>query len=117
MSIEETNDKQAINLSKLRASIKIQQDSRQKVEEERRASIPVKKLELLEVPAITIESATEFNLERHTQLCECVNALYHNYLFAKESWKENEDNFEEAMKELASTYEELINEGLKIRWS
>jgi hypothetical protein len=118
MGIEETNKSQESNLSKLRASIQAQRELRNAQSQLAPENFPsAPKLELCVVPEITADNNVEFNLERHTQLCQKVDVLYHNYLVGKQNWKTNEDGFEKALRELCVCFDELLDEGLKVRWS
>ncbi len=126
--VEVTNQKQESNLSKLRASIEAQRALR-KIEEiksgngfgnERTEKIV---LEVKPVPEISIEGATEFSLERHTQLCSRADILYHNFLVAKKNLETASIpqrmifEFEDAIKNLCGGIDEVVSESIKIRWS
>ena len=107
-------------LSKLRASIEAQREQRLAVFQAS-LDLPPPKLELVDVPEITIESATEFNLERYQLLCERCDRLFHNYLYAKENLVFSDDNsimaFEGAIKLLTECIELTLVESVKIRFS
>jgi len=121
--VEETNKKQDSNLSKLRASIEAQRKARVSAETIKNTfgEEILKPLELKPVPEITFEDNTEFNLERHGQLCERADVLYHNFLVGKQSLVLSDDNsimaFEWTIKELCGGIDEVVDEGTKIRWS
>jgi hypothetical protein len=110
------------NLSILKAKI---EEKRKKREEEKLKLIELAdeiKSTLLQVPEVIEGSLGEFKAERYTQLCKKVDVLYHNYLVSTEQLLENpideEKNkiFQETIKELSSVYEDLLLEGVKIRW-
>lgn len=122
MSVEETNERQESALSKLRANIEAQREEKQINTEDNTIHLLLKKpLELVNVPLVIIEGVTEFNLERYEQLCDQTNALYHNYLFSRENIDpkigETLDQFEQSIKTFVTTFDGVINEGCKIRWS
>ena len=118
--VDRTNAKQENNLAKLRESIKAQRELREK-EFEPVGETTKPKMELIPVPEITITDIVEFQYDRHSQICERVNALYHNYLVNRFAIDVNESNtlldFENGLQDLARGIDELIDESGKIRWS
>ena len=117
--VELTNEKQESALSKLRASIQAQRDARSAVFQSS-LELP-QRMELITVPEITIESATEFSLERYGQLCERTDKAFHNYLCHKTMLDaikiETLVAFEEALKLLTECIELTLVESTKIRFS
>lgn len=116
------------NLSKLRASIEAQRALRGKINLDvtfngagQIQKVETIKLELKAVPEITLSDNTEFNLERHGQLCERADVLYHNFLVGKQSLVLSDDSsimaFEGTIKDLAKSIDEVVDESAKIRWS
>jgi hypothetical protein len=110
------------NLSILRLKI---EEKRKQREEERLKAVELAdeiKHIFLPVSEVIEGSLGEFRAERYTQLCKKVDVLYHNYLVSIEQLLENptDENsnktFQDTIKELSSIYEELLLEGIKIRW-
>ncbi len=121
-SVDFTNKKQENNLSKLRASIEAQKQARKEIVsafEDVNKKVPM--LELKNVPEITIEDKTEFDIVRHEQLCDRVNVLYHNYLYRKQEWRSDDHlkqmDFENSLQDLSRGYDDLLEEGLKVRFN
>ena len=124
LGVELTNEKQENALGRLRASIQAQREQRSAVFQSELPLPP--RMELWEVPEVTIKGVCEFNLNRYEELCGRVNSLYHNYLYWKIELKDKSsilervaviDTFEEALKDLTECVEETIEEGLKVRFS
>lgn len=127
--VDLTNQKQESNLSKLRASIEAQRALRHSVIEVPDGNIKDYKapeLEMCLVPIITEPNNTEFSLERHTQLCQKVDVLYHNYLCIKSEMfvgetvsvmsNEKMEQFESALHDLCVGVDEVVSESVKIRF-
>ena len=112
--VELTNQKQEGALSKLRASIQAQRELRIKVDESLNSlgrvslKVSVPKLELVDVPELTIESGAEFNLDRYYELCNRAEKLYHNYLATSAI---------EEIKLLAVEIDDLVSEAIKPTFS
>ena len=108
-------------LSKLRASIQAQQEKRATGDSNVNVFVEPRKLELLNVPEISVESGVEFNAERYEQLCAKTDVIFHNYLYAKENLVFSDDNsimaFEGAIKLLTECIELTLVESVKIRFS
>ena len=119
--VELTNEKQESALSKLRESIQAQQEKRATGNSDVNYYATPPKLELVDVPELTIESATEFSLERYGQLCERTDKAFHNYLCHKTMLDaikiETLVAFEEALKLLTECIELTLVESVKIRFS
>lgn len=121
--VEAKNEAEDNNLDILRARIQERREQREKEKLEVVQLAEEIKRTLLSVPEVTDESKAEFNLLRHTQLCQKVDVLYHNYLVSLDKLIENptdeESNkiFQEAIKELSVVYDDLLFEGIKPRFS
>jgi len=87
------------------------------VEEERKVNILAEysRRVLCSVSDITEEDGSEFNLERHTQLCNRVNTRWGNLLYWKQ--EKNWEEYERSVLDLTNDYQELLLEGNKIKWS
>ena len=76
----------------------------------------------LPVSEVKEEATSLFKLERHIELCKRVDELYNNYLVSLEQLLENptDENsnqiFQNVLRDLSLTYEDLVWEGLKVRW-
>lgn len=74
------------------------------------------KMQIIEIPEITIEPGETKSDERYEQLTKKVEALFHNYTVSEESFIQANDDMRNAYKELARCFEELLLEGIKTRF-
>lgn len=125
--IEETNKSMDSNLSKLRASIEAQRVARENIKLfTGNITVEPPKIEIQTIPEIIQPDNTEFSLERHFELCNRANVLYNNYLYWKEFIQnvlhENPMpiqilNFEDSLKQLTQSIDDVFDESCKIRFS
>lgn len=118
MNIDEINNEQKETLASLREKIQAKREQEQQEKLEKEQGREVQKKELQEkVFVIEPRENHEFSPERYKHLAQQVNVLYHNSMVWKERYIETEKAWSDALKELSQTYEELLDEGNKPRFS
>lgn len=111
MSVEETNLSQSNNLSNLRDAISKRKSMFDEAEVTR--EFTTVKFYFSDVPSVTVESTSEFNLLRHGELCNIVDILYWNWKVAIDKNEQVEERF----KELVHWVDEWMFESIKPRFS
>lgn len=111
MSVEETNRRQANNLSVLREAIASRKNLFETAKE---TNSFIFMMDFRELPSVIEKTEnSEFSLERHAQLCVMIDVVYWNY---KVSIEKNRQ-VEERLKDLVYWVDEFMTENLKPRFS